>query len=259
MPREGRPLVERVMVPCAACSTLIERRKSDYERRVTGRIFCSKVCRDKVGVKPRNGSMQPCLRCGADFYVQLGFLGKRQFCSKKCHDESQRKNVEVSCDGCGKSVSFRPSKVGGNKKFCTNSCYRKYQARNLKNVAGREHNGKPIRVDKSGYYQIWEPGHPRGFRGWVLEHRWVVEQNIGRFLERGEDVHHINGNKTDNLLRNLEVMSHKAHSAKSAKDYHHSLAGLRRSLGEVSCRLEEAEKQLKRYSELYGDLDSGES
>jgi hypothetical protein len=38
---------------------------------------------------------------------------------------------------------------------------------------------------------------------WMQEHRLVVENFIGRTLEKGETVHHINFNKKNNNLDNL--------------------------------------------------------
>lgn len=45
-----------------------------------------------------------------------------------------------------------------------------------------------------------------------LQHRYVVEQAIGRKLLPSEVVHHKNGDKTDNRLDNLEVMTRAEHS-----------------------------------------------
>lgn len=45
----------------------------------------------------------------------------------------------------------------------------------------------------------------------VLEHRYVVEQHLGRKLDTDEVVHHINGIKGDNALSNLRVMSRAEH------------------------------------------------
>lgn len=46
---------------------------------------------------------------------------------------------------------------------------------------------------------------------WEPEHRLVVEKSIGRKLTSKEDVHHINGDKTDNRLGNLQVVTRSEH------------------------------------------------
>jgi hypothetical protein len=47
---------------------------------------------------------------------------------------------------------------------------------------------------------------------WMLYHRYVAEQMLGRKLKKGECVHHKNGDGLDNREENLEVMSHGSHA-----------------------------------------------
>lgn len=45
----------------------------------------------------------------------------------------------------------------------------------------------------------------------VRLHRYLMEQKIGRRLEFNEIVHHVNGNKWDNRIENLELVSRSEH------------------------------------------------
>ena len=65
-----------------------------------------------------------------------------------------------------------------------------------------------------GYIQIPCKEHPSANRdGYVLLHRLVMEEAIGRYLSTNEIVHHINGCKTDNRIENLKLMSKGEHTA----------------------------------------------
>lgn len=63
--------------------------------------------------------------------------------------------------------------------------------------------GGKIKQNK-GYLFVYAPDHPfKNCRGYVLNHRLVMEKKIGRFLKKGEIVHHINGIKSDDRPSNL--------------------------------------------------------
>ncbi len=59
----------------------------------------------------------------------------------------------------------------------------------------------------NGYVSVYSPDHPFAKKkGYVQEHRLVMEKFLGRYLRRNEIVHHRNKRKTDNRIENLELI-----------------------------------------------------
>lgn len=74
-------------------------------------------------------------------------------------------------------------------------------------------NWKGGRSKKSdGYILRTIRTHPYADKfGRVYEHRFIMEQSLGRYLTKDEQIHHINEIRDDNRIENLKLMSRTEH------------------------------------------------
>lgn len=70
--------------------------------------------------------------------------------------------------------------------------------------------GKSIML---GYVRIYKPNHPNAdSAGQIREHRFVMAEFLGRPLKPNEHIHHIDGNKLNNKLNNLLLITNSKHN-----------------------------------------------
>ena len=64
----------------------------------------------------------------------------------------------------------------------------------------------------TGYEVTHCPDHPRAWKtGYIYTHILIAEKTLGRLLNKGEVVHHINHNRFDNDPKNLKVTTQSKH------------------------------------------------
>lgn len=181
--------------------------------------YCSQQCKNnaarvpnpvrRVPQRPRVFAERDCERCGLAYLPRAKV---QKFCGRSCWKAhasdlmraryaAQRGGPVIArpCEECG--AIFKPSS-GAAGRFCSRPCF---YAGSRGPRAPHWRGGRQIRAD--GYVDVWAPEHPnaKGHGGYVKEHRVVMEQQLGRLLCSDESVHHINGDRSDNRLDNLQL------------------------------------------------------
>lgn len=186
----------------------------------------SKICRGCYRANPPKGKECPayidgrsnpkCVDCGGGVKDANSVrcrgcynLGRKQSASTK-PPKSIRYKTSI-CMDCG--VSIYPGSIR------CKPCNYKYR------ILEKNSNWRGGRIEsgKGSYVLIKEPSHPNAIKnGYVPEHRKVMADFLGRALETTEHVHHKDGNKLNNNISNLEILSaseHMKHHMSSKKKF----------------------------------------
>lgn len=139
--------------------------------------------------------MRNCSTCNKDFMPSSGHKS-----CPSCRELDRKK----PCPNCG--APMRP------KSLLCNLCVDRSGSNNPRWIGGK--------IEHRGYIMVRCPEHPRAKanNGYVFEHILVMEDHLGRKLIEQENVHHKNGQKTDNRLENLELWSRSQPSGQRVED-----------------------------------------
>jgi hypothetical protein len=174
--------------------------------------------------------MKQCAQCG-EYVGPQNFRNmyeyrRARYCNKDCYLAAHKAKFEDAvCPICNTTFK-RPANREQVKQFCSPKCQYK----------NNEKQGHKY-VTPQGYVAIKVGKHPMAYSdGYILEHRLVMSQHLGRALATDEHIHHIDGNKQNNSIENLQIIENSEHQI----------------LHESSCRLNTAEAIEKRVKTRWG-------
>lgn len=180
--------------------------------------FCSKACH-----YASKRFLIACKVCGNEFSVKMCHKDVLKTCSKACRFSLRSSTAKQRQKD---DPRFAAPKAGSEKaKNLSRSvklAYANGKMDHMKKVwkAGEkrwtgEGNPRYRHGNKNGYKMIKIDGK------WKEEHRAIMEKHIGRKLKKTEVVHHVNHDKHDNRLENLQVMTiakHVSHHQKGVAE-----------------------------------------
>lgn len=180
-------------------------KETEYKYKSFVRRYCSHSCSNKASAQKRRSkdfSVIRCEECGLNFSILSSVKRAREakgkmikYCSQKCSGKSKTKQKEVNCKNCeNKFLTTR-------NQFCSEKCFYQYR----KNSGLYKKKGYWY---ENGYKILYLDGNK-----YIKEHISIMENNLGRKLEKNEVVHHINEIRDDNRIENLQVMTRSEHSS----------------------------------------------
>ena len=120
--------------------------------------------------------------------------------------------IAVECQGCGHPFQVWATLVRhGGGKFCSQKCW--FKARDIFGSKNPKWKGGRCKM-ADGRMMVYARGNPlANISGgvYMLEYRGIAQKKLGRLLRRGEIVHHIDGDVSNNDPSNLDVITRSEH------------------------------------------------
>jgi hypothetical protein len=183
----------RIATTCNHCGVAFEYKASRPEK------YCSQTCYHASKGSPKTETQ--CAYCGKTF-LHYAKTYPRRYCSISCGVSARNKTEQNPSYHRDVSGDKNPM-YGRGLMGEANPMYGRTGEQNPNWKGGRK-------IRKDGYVMVRRPEHPNAIHGYVLEHRLVMEQMIGRYLLPTEVVHHRNENPSDNRPENLQIFSSQA-------------------------------------------------
>lgn len=192
---------------CKHCGRIFEKTASCSLKDWGKRLFCSRNCKYNTG-----RSIIVCAICGVERIIKKALEHHLKTCSKKCASKYRSAmTIAALANGCCIIPLRDRPELRKNQSQKMKKAYEEGRMSYMKNV-WTSHTSKIGTIKKQKEY-LWEKVDEKTpwRRGWKLQHRVVMERYLDRKLESTEVVHHKNGNKQDNRIENLELMTFSEH------------------------------------------------
>ena len=177
--------------------------------------------------------------CGQTDYQINTKIFPSKFCSYHCYEEWMKWNKMPNCycSFCKEAMYMKPSRIkrAKNEVTCSKECSNQLKSIYMSGEGNHQYGLKGEKnasfkgavIEHHSYLYEYAPDHPySNIAGRVRQHRLIVEKEFERFdsiffenindkkiLKAEYDIHHIDENKQNNNIDNLQILTRGQHTS----------------------------------------------